>query len=362
MTFSQEEASFMQHAINLAWKGWGKTQPNPLVGAVVVKDGEVVGVGYHMKYGGAHAEVNALKMAGTKARGADLYVTLDPCRHTGKTGPCTEAVIAAGVKRVISAIDDPHDKRHEGEKMLKRAGIVFQRGLLKKEAREALQFYRKNVLLGLPYVIMKVATTMDGKVAAASGYSRGITGKESQKFVHLMRSNVDGLLTGGGTLRADKPHMGVRLVKGNDPLRVLLDSDLEGVSVESEYFRDSNVLVFTTKGAPLKKVAKLRSKDIEVVVMPSLQDIPEILHLLFERGVSILMIEAGPRLMSSFIESGCVDRYMQIIAPKLLGGANSPTSLEGKDAVDYSKMKLIRDLDVARLGDDLLLDGYIAWY
>jgi diaminohydroxyphosphoribosylaminopyrimidine deaminase/5-amino-6-(5-phosphoribosylamino)uracil reductase len=284
MKFTQQESSYMQLAVSLAWLGWGKTQPNPLVGAVVVRDGEVVGEGYHIKFGGAHAEVNALKMAGAKARGADLYVTLDPCRHTGKTGPCTEVIIKSGVRRVVSAIGDPHDVRHEGEKMLKKAGVIFQRGLLKEASREALQFYLKNVVKKMPYVILKVATTMDGKVATSTGFSRGITGKESQKFVHLMRSNVDGLLTGGGTIVADNPHMGVRLVKGNDPLRVLLDSNLEGVDLSAEYFRDSNVLVFTTKRAPLKKVDMLRSRDIEVVVMPSLRDLPGILRLLLGAG------------------------------------------------------------------------------
>lgn len=361
MRFTRVDSSYMQRAIDLAWKGYGRTQPNPLVGAVVVKNGTIVGEGYHMKYGGLHAEVNALKMAGKKAKGADLYVTLDPCRHTGKTGPCTEVVKAYGIKRVISAIDDPHDLGHEGEAMLRHAGIVFQRGLLREVAQQSQQFYRKNVLLGLPYVILKVATTMDGKVATSSGFSRGITSDEALRYVHTMRSQSDALLTGGGTLAMDNPHMGVRFVRGRDPLRVLMDSDLD-VSLSSEFFRDEHVLVFTTALAAKKRVNALRKRGIDVVVLDHLQDILMILKVLFERGVRVLMIEAGPRIMTSFVEHGCVDEYVQIMAPKLLGGTHSPTSLEGVNVIDYAMMKTLERLEVSRLGPDVLLKGYLNWY
>ncbi len=361
MKFTKIESSYMQRAIDLAWKGYGKTQPNPLVGAVVVRNGVIVGEGFHKKYGGAHAEVNALKMAGKKAKGADLYVTLDPCRHTGKTGPCTEVVKKYGIKRVISAINDPHDLEHEGEMILKRAGVVFERGLLADVAQESQQFYRKNVMLELPYVILKVATTMDGKVATASGFSRGITSEESQTYVHTMRSRADAILTGGGTIAMDNPHMGVRLVKGRSPLRVLLDSDLN-VSLASDFFRDDQVVIFTTKHAPSRTVLALRKRGIEVVVQDALDDIPSILKTLFVRGVRILMIEAGPRIMTSFVNQGCVDEYVQIIAPKLLGGLNSPTSLEGADVQDYTSMQTLQRLAVSHLGPDVLLGGYLNWY
>ena len=361
MKFTKIESSYMQRAIDLAWKGYGKTQPNPLVGAVVVRDGVIVGEGFHKKYGSAHAEVNALKMAGSKAKGADLYVTLDPCRHTGKTGPCTEVVKKYGIKRVISAIDDLHDLGHEGEKILKRAGVVFQRGLLSGAAQESQQFYRKNVRCELPYVILKVATTMDGKIAAASGFSRGITSEESQIYVHAMRSRADAILTGGGTIEMDDPHMGVRLIKGRSPLRVLLDSDLN-VSLTSDFFRDDQVVVFTTDRAPSRTVLALRKLGIEVIVQDTLNDIPAILKVLFERGVRILMIEAGPRIMTSFVSQGCVDEYVQIVAPKLLGGVNSPTSLEGADVQDYASIKTLQRLAVSHVGPDVLLSGYLQWY
>lgn len=361
MKFTLQQQTFMQRAIELAWKGFGKTQPNPLVGAVVVKNGKIVGEGYHQKLGGAHAEVNALKMAGHKARGADLYVTLDPCRHTGRTGPCTEVVKKYGIRKVFSAMSDPHDPRHEGEKILKRAGVSFQRGLLADRSREALQFYLKNVEKSLPYIILKVATTMDGKVATSSGFSRGITSQNSLKFVHTLRSQVDGILTGGGTLAMDNPHMGVRYTKGKDPIRILLDSDLD-VAIDSQFFRNDHVMVFTTKKAPSSKIRELEKRDIEVIILDSLNDLSIVLRMLFEKGIHLLMVEAGHHMMTSFVQGGFVDQYIQLIAPKLLGGANSPTSFEGVDHADYSKMKMIKDLSVSRLGPDILLKGYLSWY
>lgn len=361
MKFTKSDSSYMQRAIDLAWKGFGQTQPNPLVGAVVVKRGKIIGEGYHKKYGGAHAEVNALKMAGAQAKGADLYVTLDPCWHTGKTGPCTEVVKKYGIARVISAIDDPHDLKHEGEKILKRAGIVVQRGLLRDAAQQSQQFYRKNVFQELPYVILKVATTLDGKVAASSGFSRGITSDEARAYVHMMRSSADALLTGGGTLATDNPHMGSRIHRGRDPLRVLLDSDLD-VPLTSEFFRDDHVLIVTTARAPRANIHALEKRGIEVVVLERLDDLSIILKLLFERGVRILMIEAGPRIMTSFVTQDCVDEYVQIVAPKLLGGVNSPTPFEGSDVKDYDSMKMLQHFDVSRLGPDLLLSGYLHWY
>lgn len=361
MKYTAQDAFYMQRAIDLAWNGFGKTQPNPLVGAVVVKNGVIVGEGYHMKYGGPHAEVHALKMAGVKARGADLYVTLDPCRHLGKTGPCTEIVKKYGIKRVFSAVEDPHDLDHEGQKILKRAGVTFYRGLLEESSRMLLQFYLKNVKRSLPYVILKVATTMDGKVATASGYSRGITSKTSLTYVHKLRSQVDAVLTGGGTVAIDDPQMGVRHVKGRDPLRILFDSDLD-ISLSSQFFRNEHVLVFTTSRASKKSVSALQKQGIEVFVLESLADVSSILRILFEKGVFIVLLEAGPRLMTSFIEQGCVDQYIQMVAPKLLGGVSSPTSFEGLDHQDYSNMRYVKQLEVSRLGEDVLLKGYLNWY
>lgn len=362
MKFTSQDRVYMQMAIDLARKGFGKTQPNPLVGAVIVRGGKVVGTGYHMKYGGAHAEVNALREAGVRARGATVYVTLDSCRHVGKTGPCTEALIRAGVARVISACDDPHDAPHEGEKILKRAGIIFSRGLLGDESRRVLlQPYLKWVTRELPYVILKVATTLDGKIGTASGVSRGITSSESLKEVHRMRASVDAVLTGSGTAMTDNPHLGVRHVKGRDPLRVLLDSSLT-TPVDALIFRDTNCVVFTTDSAPVARVRGLRSRGAEVVSMGASLELLSVLKALFARGVYLLMIEAGSTLMTSFLHEGLVDRYVQFIAPKLLGGENSPTSFEGEDPVDFGGVVKLEHVEYTRLGDNMKVEGMVKEY
>ncbi len=355
---------YMARALELARKGFGKTGSNPVVGCVIVKDGVIIGEGYHMKFGGAHAEVNALKKAGARARGADVYVTLDPCCHTGKTPPCTDALVRAGVARVISATDDPRDAVHAAQKILRRAGILFQRGPCEQEARESMQFYRKaasGASRGLPYVFLKVATTLDGKVATSSGYSRGITSDDALRYVHTLRSQVDALITGGGTIAMDNPHMGVRYGRGSDPLRVLLDSDLD-IPLDGAFFRDSNVLVFTTKKAPKRSIEALKKRDIEVCILPLLSDVRAILSELARRGVVTVLVEAGPRVMTSFIQSGCVDTYFQILAPKLLGGVNSPTSYEGEDTVDYRGVKELLYPRIIPLGKDFLFSGYLQWY
>lgn len=361
MKFTAADHDFMELALSLASKGFGKTQPNPMVGCVIVKHGKIIGQGYHQKYGSAHAEVNALKSCKTSPKGATVYVTLDPCNHVGKTGKCTEALIKAKVGKVISAIDDPHDAKHEGEKLLKKNGIKFQRGLLSDELRLLLQPYLKNVTKKLPYVILKVATTLDGKIATASGVSNGITCKESNVEVHKLRSAVDGIITGSGTILNDDSHLGVRLVKGRDPVRILLDSSLTS-PLGSKIFRDGHTVVFTTAKAPASHIDALRAKGIDVIVSDSDIQLSIALKELFVRNIFLLMVETGSTLMTNFLNEGLVDRYVQFIAPKLLGGENSPTSFEGKDLSDFSMVKELQNVAYSSSGSDFCVDGFLKMY
>lgn len=361
MTFSLQQEVWMRRALEIARRGFGHTGTNPCVGAIVVRNGRIVGTGYHHVFGGPHAEVLALRSAGRLARGSELYVTLDPCCHFGKTPPCTDAILKAGVGRVLSAHSDPRDDRKKAREQLVKGGVAFESGLLRSEARRVLQPYLKYVKTGLPYVILKVATTLDGKVATSSGISRGITSEISRKRVHLLRSRVDAVLTGGGTVSMDSPHMGVRKVSGRDPLRILLDSDLK-LDLDAPFFRDKHVLIFTTSAASRGKVAELRARGIEVVSLSSLADIPDILRVIGEHGISLLMIEAGPKLMTSFIKSRCVDQYLQFIAPKLLGGVKSPTSYEGANVHDLRTVKILKYPDISLIGRDILVDGFLQWY
>ena len=351
----------MRRALELAQRGFGRTGRNPCVGAVVVRDERIVGTGYHHVFGGPHAEILALRSAGRLARGSDLYVTLDPCCHFGKTPPCTDAILKAGVARVISAHGDPRDRAKKSCERLIIGGVAFASGLLRGPARRVLQPYLKYVETGLPYVILKVATTLDGKVATASGVSRGITSEVSRKRVHFLRSRVDAVLTGGGTVSMDTPHMGVRKIAGRDPLRVLLDADLK-VDLDTPFFRDDRVLVFTTPAASRAQVSALRARGIEVIILPSLENLSEILRLLADRDIALVMIEAGPRLMTSFIAGGCVDQYLQFIAPKLLGGEGSPTGFEGQDVTDLQAVKILQHPEISSVGGDFLIDGFLRWY
>ena len=361
MKFTTSDIAYMELALSLAAKGFGKTQPNPVVGCVIVKNGKIIGQGYHQKCGGAHAEVIALKNCKTNPKGATVYVTLDPCNHVGKTGKCTEALIQAGVKHVISATDDPHDKKHEGEKLLKKNGISFQRGLLNEESKLLLQPYVKWVSKKLPYVILKVATTLDGKIATANGVSRGITSEASAKEVHRLRANVDAILTGSGTAITDNPHLGVRHVKGSDPLRILLDSSLS-TPANSLMFRDENCIIYTTSQAPKTHIQTLESKGIEVMNMGDSIELLPVLKDLFARGVYLLMIEAGSSVMTSFLNEGLADKYVQFIAPKLLGGEDSLTGFEGENPVDFSSVKELKNVEWKRFEEDMRVEGVYTIY
>lgn len=361
MKFTKSDITYMELALSLSQRGFGKTQPNPVVGCVIVKNGKIIGQGYHQKCGSAHAEVNALKNCKTNPKGATVYVTLDPCNHVGRTGKCTEALIQAGVKHVISATDDPHDKKHEGEKLLKKNGISFQRGLLSDESQLLLQPYLKWVSKKLPYVILKVATTLDGKIATVNGVSRSITSDASLKEVHRLRANVDAILTGSGTAITDNPHLGVRHVKGADPLRILLDSSLS-TPADSLMFRDENCIVYTTSQAKKSRIQTLESKGVEVVILSDTIELLFVLRDLFERGVYLLLIEAGASVMTSFLSENLVDRYVQFIAPKLLGGEDSLTSVEGENPVDFSSVKKLKNIAYSSSGEDFCVDGFFNEY
>lgn len=361
MKFTKSDIEYMELALSLAAKGFGKTQPNPVVGCVIVKNNTIIGQGYHQKCGSAHAEVNALKSCKVSPKGATVYVTLDPCRHTGKTGPCTTALIQADIKHVISATDDPHDTKHEGEKLLKKNGISFRRGLLSDESQLLLQPYLKWVAKKLPYVILKVATTLDGKIATVNGVSRGITSSASLKEVHRLRANVDAILTGSGTAITDNPHLGVRHAKGSDPLRILLDSSL-ATPADSLMFRDENCIIYATSKAPKNRIQALESKGIEVVNMGDSIELLSVMKDLFARGVYLLMVEAGASVMTSFLNEKLVDRYVQFIAPKLLGGEDSLTSYEGENPVDFSMVLKLKNVEWKRFGEDMRVEGVYRIY
>lgn len=314
----------MRRALRLAEKARGWTLPNPLVGAVLVKDGKRIGEGYHTKFGAAHAEVEALKSCSESPKGATLYVTLEPCCHQGKTGPCTKALIENGIAKVVVASLDPSDKINgKGVAKLREAGIEVEVGLLKEEAeelnREFYTFHKKK----RPFVTLKVALSLDGKIAATPGEETTITGTAAKKQVHLLRHEHQAILVGAGTVLADDPHLGVREVEGRDPLRIILKGKRK-LPKDAQVFRDENFLVLEN------------------------QSISELMETLYEKGILSILVEGGHEVFTSFLEEKLLDELHIFQAPLLLGKKALPFA-ELPEALPF-RLKKSR-----QLGQDLWL-------
>ena len=311
---------YMQHAIQLAKCADGQTGVNPLVGAVVVKDDRVVGFGAHLKAGEPHAEVHAIRMAGASAFGSTVYVTLEPCSHHGKTPPCADLLIESGVRRVVIAMEDPNPLvAGRGIKRLKAAGIDVEVGLLESEARALNPAFLRSIETKRPYVILKTATSLDGKVALDSGDSKWVTGTEARRDVHELRATVDAIITGVGTVIADDPALTVRLDRETTkPLRVVLDRELR-TSLSSQLVRtapDIPVLVYTMCDVEAKRDA-FTERGVELADYTTLD---LVLQDLYDRGVGRVLIEAGPTLVTSFLDGRFVDEWVMYQSPRVFGG------------------------------------------
>ncbi|MBT9282136.1 MAG: bifunctional diaminohydroxyphosphoribosylaminopyrimidine deaminase/5-amino-6-(5-phosphoribosylamino)uracil reductase RibD [Hydrogenibacillus schlegelii] len=343
---------WMALALELARGTRGQTHPNPRVGAVIVRDGRVVGLGAHLRPGEAHAEVQALRMAGEAARGATMYVTLEPCNHTGRTPPCTEAIIAAGLKRVVVAMEDPDPRvRGAGIARLQAAGLEVDVGLFRETAEAINAPYLTGQALGRPYVWLKLAMTLDGRIAAADGRSRWITGEASRRRVHELRSEADAVLVGSGTVLADDPDLSPRLPGARPPLKVVLDGRLR-TPPEARLFSRGEVLIVTTPEADEAKKAALRARGAEIVTGP--RNVAFALQVLFERGIRLVLVEGGATVAGAFWAARAIDRVSLFVAPKILG-AGLPT-LAGPP-VPLEAAVPLEALEVERLGDDLVITG-----
>ena len=354
--------TMMRRALALARKGVGKTAPNPAVGAVVVRDGVIVGEGWHPRAGPPHAEVHALAMAGELARGGDVYVTLEPCSHFGKTPPCADALLAAGVARVFVGMIDPNPLvSGQGVERLRRAGVAVETGLLAEECRRLNEGFIKHVTTGRPLVVLKSALTLDGKTATASGDSRWVTSPPARRMVHRLRAGLDAVMVGVGTLLADDPELTVRLVKGRSPLRIVVDSDLR-TPLSARVLtapRDGGVLVATvcTDGA---RIAALTAAGAEVLVCGSRNgrvDLADLLARLGARGVQSILLEGGETLAGEMLRSGLIDKFLFFFAPKLVGG-DGKGLFAGTGAGLMSQALPLRFGKINRVGGDLLLEAY----
>jgi len=360
--------TYMRIALAQARKGAGRVSPNPLVGAVVVKGGRIVGRGYHRKAGTPHAEVHALAEAGRNARGADLYVNLEPCSHFGRTPPCVDAIIAGGIKKVVTGMIDPNPLvSGKGISRLKRAGIQICSGVLEEDCRKLNEVYIKYMTRGLPFVMLKVASSLDGKIATASGDSRGLTAPPAIRAVHKLRDQVDAILVGIGTVEADDPLLTTRIPgkRGKDPIRVIVDSRLR-ISPRARVFNPGSgvgVIIATTGRAPRAKKAGLeRMKGVSVITAEGKDgrvDLKRVMTLLGKRGISSLLIEGGTAVSTSALACGIVDKILFFYAPKILGGRLAYGITAGEGAVSVKEAIAVHNLTLKRYGEDILVEGYV---
>jgi diaminohydroxyphosphoribosylaminopyrimidine deaminase/5-amino-6-(5-phosphoribosylamino)uracil reductase len=352
----------MDRALALAERGRGAVEPNPLVGAVVVRDGQIVGEGWHQKYGEAHAEVHALAAAGGAARGATLYVTLEPCCHFGKTPPCTDAVLRAGIRRVVAAMSDPFPQvAGRGLALLRDAGLEVTVGVGAEAARLLNQPFLKRVRTGRPYVIAKWAMTLDGKIATRTGDARWVSGEASRRRAHELRGRLDAILVGVGTVLADDPLLTARPPGPRTPTRIVLDSRLR-TPLESQLVRtarDVPLLLVHGPGVPADHRRRYEEADaacLELAGPGGRPDVAALLDHLGSQKASNLLVEGGAAVLGSFLDAGALDAVQVYVAPKLAGGGG-PGPVAGAGVDLMAQAAAVTGLRLEALGEDVVLDG-----
>ncbi|WP_080838545.1 bifunctional diaminohydroxyphosphoribosylaminopyrimidine deaminase/5-amino-6-(5-phosphoribosylamino)uracil reductase RibD [Cohnella massiliensis] len=354
---------YMRLALNTAASAAGQTEVNPMVGCVVVNNGRVVGIGAHLRRGEAHAEVHALNMAGEDAKGSTAYVTLEPCSHHGRTPPCCERLIREGVARVVVATADPNPLvAGRGLARLRESGIEVKVGVLKAEAEKLNEAFNKYIVTGLPFVTIKTAVTMDGKIATREGHSKWITGPAAREAVHALRHRNNGIMVGIGTVLADDPELTTRLgVPGLHPIRIVVDSQLRLPDSARVLNGEARTIVLTTAGADENRARSLRQRGAEVIACgegPKV-DLAAALAELGRRDIASLLVEGGGALNGALVEAGLVDKIMLFYAPKLVGGDAPPAfAFTGPERMEEALS--IERIEIERYGDDWCVSGYPA--
>ncbi|GAB7386206.1 bifunctional diaminohydroxyphosphoribosylaminopyrimidine deaminase/5-amino-6-(5-phosphoribosylamino)uracil reductase RibD [Bacillaceae bacterium] len=358
------DVEYMRLALTLARSAKGQTSPNPHVGAVIVRDGQIVGMGAHLKAGEPHAEIHALRMAKEKANGSTVYVTLEPCSHYGRTPPCAKALIEAGVRKVVIADPFDPDPRVAGRgiRMLREAGIEVVTGILQEEASALNEVFKHYVRTGRPFVTVKTAVTLDGKIATAAGDSRWITGEQAREDVHRLRHEHDAILVGVGTVIADNPKLTTRLPGGGkNPIRVVMDSNLR-IPLDAAVVTDqeSPTWIFTTERADPHRAEKLQERGISVhsAGRGPRVDIEIMLRVLGENGITSLLVEGGAQVNGAFLEAKAIDKVIAYVSPKLVGGAAAPTSFGGAGLAKMSEACRLERVQVSMVGEDIRIIGY----
>jgi len=360
---------FMKKVLELAEKGRPTTSPNPMVGALVVKNGRIIASAYHRRPGGLHAEAIALKRAGERAKGASLYVNLEPCAHLGRTPPCVNAIIKSGIKKVYCSMIDPNPLNNgKGRKELEKNNISVKVGILDKEAAELNEVFVKYVTKKMPFVTIKVAESLDGKIATRTTDSRWITSEASRDYSHRLRSEMDAVLVGVNTISRDNPILTSR--RNISPIKIVLDSGLrvsEGAKIFSKKSPELNIVAILRKSLKgphiLKKVERFNKKGILVIACPGKNnriDLEWLLKELAELEISRLLVEGGGDTISGFLEQGLADKVLFFIAPKIIGGRGAVTSVEGKGIEKVSQAIELKDVRVEMIGEDILVSGAVV--
>jgi len=360
---------FMKRALALAARARGMTSPNPMVGALIVKKGKIISEGYHKKAGTPHAEVIAIERAREKTGGSTLYVSLEPCCHKEKrTPPCTQKIIAAGIKKVVISMKDPNPRvSGRGVEELRRSGINVTSGVLEEKGKKLNEYYIKHITTGLPFVILKVAMTLDGKIATPEGESKWITGETARTEVHKLRGSVDAIMTAIGTVKADNPRLTCRVEGARNPARIVIDPNLEINLSSCVLLTPPDTMIVTRRSDAAGQGAEERKKK-DILLTRGIQiiefreekvDMRWLMRELGKRGIISLMIEGGSSLNSYCLESGVVDKVMFFIAPKIIGGKGSFPAVGGKSFRRLEEAFRLRDVVVKSVGEDILVAGYL---
>jgi diaminohydroxyphosphoribosylaminopyrimidine deaminase/5-amino-6-(5-phosphoribosylamino)uracil reductase len=347
---------YMRKAINLAKKGRGKTSPNPMVGCVIVKNKKIIGSGYHKKFGDKHAEINAIESATVSVYGSTLYVTLEPCSHTGKTPPCVNAIIKSGIKRVVCAMIDPNKLvKGIGIEKLKKAGIEVEVGLLEEKARE-LNFGFISVHENKrPYVAIKFASSLDGKIATRTQESKWITNEQARSHARSLRSKYSCIVVGSNTVIRDNPHLGSRIKGKQDPIRIILDNSLR-TNTDHAVYRDTNVIVFVSQKADQNKIIQFKNNNIELYQSKSTSvSINEILKELMKRNIQSILIEGGASVLGMFNDTKNIDKVYSFYAPILIGGEESKNSVGGLGTDSLKNSLKFNKTRSKKFGSDFLI-------
>lgn len=363
--FLSYDEKYMRLAMQLAGNAIGRTSPNPLVGAVIVKDNRVVGCGWHRKAGTPHAEVHALNQAGELAQGADVYVTLEPCAHYGKTPPCAKALVEAKVKNVYGGLLDVNPKvAGKGFKILEDAGIHVEYGFLQDELRKQNEVFFKWIEHKKPFVVLKAAMTLDGKIATATGQSKWITNETSRAYGYKLRDIYDGIMVGINTVIEDNPMLTARVDGGKNPIRIVVDSSLR-IDINANVVQDKSAktIVATTDKADKDKILKLQAQDVDVIVVDKDEndkvDIEKLLDILGQKNICSILVEGGATLSGSFVAKKLVDKVYFFIAPKIIGGKEAKTPVAGTGILNLQEALALKDIQIEKIEEDILIIGRV---